>query len=257
MGGGHLLETGHKVVERTLLGSTVGLVTLGLYAHSEQYRNLVQVGLKALARSIWPISLREARVDRYGFDLTNRAWRAAAIAVASVGILAAFLAGDVIALLTHDKFTNASPYVALWMAYVLIQNMGKPQSAALFSAQKGVALGWIGQGTRAFGILLLFVLVPTAGILGAFIALAAQQLAMRILLHVYAHKVGATPFQDRWIVIGCGIIGIALTIALTANLSLASRIVLSVGFLFVLALSGQSVVRDVFAFARKRVAVNP
>ena len=256
MGGGHLLETVHTVVERVLLSSTVGLAALGLYAHSQQYRNMVQIGVKGIARSVWPVSLEEARTPQNRFDLTNRAWRAAALAITAGGLIASFLARDIIALLTHDKFTAAAPFVALWMAYVLVQNMGKPQAAVLFSAQKGTALGWIGQGTRAFGIVLLFVLVPVAGLAGAFIALFAQQIAIRVAFHLCARRVAATPFQDGWFIAGCAVIATAYVAATTVDLALPARAALCAGFLCAFALSGHTVLRDMFAFARSRVAIN-
>ena len=257
MSGAHILETLHNAIERMMLTSTVGLAALGLYAHSQQYRNMAQIGVKGLARSVWPVSLDEARSPQASYALTNRAWQTMTVGVTFIGVFCAFIAEDIVRLLTHGKFTAAAPYITLWMIYILVQNTGKPQIAALYANQRGVALGWIGQGAGAFGILLLLLLIPWAGLAGAFAALFLQQLSRRVAVHYYAGRVAPTPFQDGWAVAGGGLILGAFLVNRLVGESFASRSAVAAVCLAAVALIGLPVLRDALSFFRARPTANP
>ena len=61
---------------------------------------------KIIGLTIWPISLKEAKDNR--FDMTRKAWRGVYVGFTLVGICAAFLAQPAIMFLTHSKLAAAA-----------------------------------------------------------------------------------------------------------------------------------------------------
>jgi hypothetical protein len=153
--------------------------------------------------------------------------------------------------LTHDKFTAAAPYVALWVAFILAQCTGKPQTAVLFVERRGLAIGGAGLAVRAAGIALLAVLVPAAGIAGAYATLFAQHVALRIAYHLQVRRYGTVPFQDGWAIAGCVAIGVALLADRSLEASFAMRSVAFVGAVAIMGLMGHAMFREIVLLVRQ------
>lgn len=209
----NLLESLQSFLERYLLSLQAGIVQTGLYSHSQQYKSLVSLPLKAAARGIWPISLSEARLQRSEFLLTKRTWEIGYSAVAIAGIGFAIFGKELVALWTHDRFTAAYRLIALWMVFVLIQNAGKAQTAILYATGNSVRYAKLMVGSAVAGIAALFMLVPSLGSTGVLLALLLQQILLRVGVQYVARTIRQSPFQDAWVFIGCGGIVLALVLA--------------------------------------------
>lgn len=100
-------------------------------------------------------------------------------------------------------------------------------------------------------------LIPWAGLAGAFAALFLQQLSLRVAVHYYAGRVAPTPFQDGWAVAGGGLILGAFLVNRLVGESFASRSAVAAVCLAVVVLIGLPVLRDALSFFRARPTANP
>jgi O-antigen/teichoic acid export membrane protein len=176
--------------------------SLGLYTHSQSYRSLVSVGIKALARTIWPVSLKEAHEKSPNFSLTRAAWEPLFFLLTVGGLLSGAVGKEAIAILTHGKFTAVAGYVTCWFIYIAIQNAGKEHMAVLYVANQGVFITYLTVMCQFFFIGCLFVLIPFFGIWGAIVAAITQQVVYRIIIQIKATKIQTVPFNDG-IVLNC------------------------------------------------------
>lgn len=253
MGAGPLLQSLFVIVERWIITSSAGLSVLGLYAHSQQYRNMIEVGVKGVARSIWPITLEEARSSPPIFTKTGHVWRAVALFNIGAGLFLALFATEILEILTHGKFVSAAPFLALWVGHILLRNTGKPQIATLYAEREAQSVAYIEQITLAVGIVMMIVLVPLAGVLGAFITLFMVQLGIRASYHMRARRFGWRPFQDGWAIGGSMLVLLAVALESHLQFSLPERVVIfCIASTTLLAMSHR-ILRDAFAFARDAV----
>jgi O-antigen/teichoic acid export membrane protein len=223
--GGNIGENVQLLVERNLLATHLGFGPLGLYVHSQQYRAMAQWCVKAVGRTIWPVTLADARDDR-DFQLTASAWNLAFTALGIGGIFFALFGNEFVAALTHGKFTAAAPLVAGWLAVLLVQNTGKPQVGLMYAA------GQVRTYTRQIvmsmcvGVALLWVLIPKFGAAGAFAAIALQHVTLRVLVHYAAARIRDVPFQDELAIFGAILTMTLVWIRESIHLDLRIRLVL-------------------------------
>jgi O-antigen/teichoic acid export membrane protein len=202
---GNLAESSYGLIERNVLSANQGLFSLGIYAHSQQYKAMASLPVSAIGNAAWPVALREANGDR-AFPRTGAAWRVAHIALMLLGIVLATMGSHAIDLLTHGKFTTAYVLATLWVVYLIAQHTGKPQTATLYAHGKGAVYARIVTVSNVVGTAMLFLLIPALGVYGAFVAALTQQLVMRSIVHVAARRVATAPFQDYWAVIGACVV---------------------------------------------------
>lgn len=238
------LETTSTLVERSMLSAHAGYSQLGIFTHSQQYRAFVGTGIKALARTMWPISLGEARGGN-SYVKTGVTWNAAYVSITVAGILFATLGRDAISFLSHGKFTEAYILASLWMASLLVQNAGKPHTAALYASGRGHHFGYMLNVTTAIGIGLLVLLVPIIGIYGAALATFSAQILFRVGIRLLLRK-ARVPNQDLWVILGVGLILLVLFAVVEFELALIGRIVVLISSLSVLLLLSRSRLQPLF-----------
>lgn len=209
---GNLAEGLQPNIERQLLAGSLGLSALGLYAHSLTYRTVMHTGIKAAARSVWPVALLEARAKPLRFEQTRNVWSLVHLVVAFAGVGAVFVGREIVALLTHGKFTAAYLLIPLWMIYLLVQNTGKGQVALIYAHGAVRQYLWMTVGSYVVGLSVLALLVGPFGLNGAIVAAICQQLALRIGVYVIARPFGTFPLSDQWAGVGAAVILLALAI---------------------------------------------
>lgn len=248
-----ILESFHVLLERSVLSIYVGLGNLGIYTHSQQYRSLVLMPVKAAARTVWPETLSEAREEISPvFPKTRAVWDALYLGITACGIVFATFGRDIIALLTHGKFSDASVFATLWMVYLLIQNMGKPHTGVLWSRGHGRTYSAFQIGALAVGIAALFLLVPSFGLYGAFSALLIQMLTFRIFLQWHVRKIAVLPFQDGWVIFGSAVILFTLGISQYWKFSSFQNFLLLIGMFIVMGIAARDILRKVILRLAKR-----
>jgi O-antigen/teichoic acid export membrane protein len=202
----NVLENAQTLVERAVLSRWAGVAAVGLYSHAQLYRSALFGVIKAASNAVWPRSLEEARDPRGAFTVTGVAWESIYVALTIAGVFAAFIADDVIALLTHGKFSQAGPLVAGLVAVLLVQFSGKPQLALLYARDQGEYLGRLMGVCASCAMLSLLATVPLLGAWGVVASLTIQQVLYRIGVHLRARRIAAPPFQDHDVLLGVAIV---------------------------------------------------
>ena len=180
----HGMNALHQVFERSLITGTSGLSQLGLYSHSQVYGRVMNQGVKTLGNSIWPTTLEEARDKVTTFPQTCRVWKMGHLLLLAGALVFVSFSDLIVSGLTHGKFAPAATLAAFWMVAVMIQNAGTLQIGYLYANGMGARVLRINATAAAVGILLLFFLVPLAGIYGAFGAMLAQLILRRAMLRI-------------------------------------------------------------------------
>ena len=199
---GNLVEALQTAVERSMLSRYAGITQLGIYTHSQQYRVIASMPGKAIARTVWPVTLSEARDLSSDFSKTRTAWDVAYIGFTFCGILFATLGDRLIGLLTNGKFTDAYVIATFWMIFLLVSNSGKPQTGTLYALGGGPTYARLVMMSGAIGLVALVALIPLFGIWGAVAAVVLQQIFLRVGIQTKANAIRRVPFQDRWVYIG-------------------------------------------------------
>lgn len=223
---GNVAEATQVAVERGLLSRHAGVSQLGLYSHSQQYRGFVSLPVKALARSIWPTTLRDAREDSSAFARTREAWDLVFVGLTLFGLFFSTVGDWAIGLLTNGKFSAAYQIAAFWMAYLILQNAGKPQTGVLYALGGGASYARLVVASAGVGILSLFALVPVFGVWGALAGVTLQQVFLRAGVQLSARAVRHSPFQDGWAYFGIAYIAAVFAIRRYAQWSLGGNLLL-------------------------------
>lgn len=213
----------YRMTERTVLTRHVGLGWLGLYSHSEQYLQILGQGLKAAHRSAWPVSLSEAREQSSNFELTGMYVAAVQLSTGIAGIFFATLSRDLIALLTHDKFTDAYVLATLWMVVLLVRYSARPAFTVLYVHNKGFTSNIANAMANIAAVGLLFLLIPPFGVYGALGAVAARDVVYRSMVIWIAKQERSVPFMDFPALKAALVIAGALWLVEAVQLSLVER----------------------------------
>ena len=178
--GQRVTETGISMLERTVLAATVGARSVGLYTHAQTYSSAVMMVVNALSRSLMPVSIREAREESPAFPVTSAAWIPVQLLVVSASIAFALIGDQVIALLTHGKFTDAHFLAYLLLFALALQTAGKCEISLLIARGFGETYARINMLSVAVGAVALVILVPLFGSVGAPCAVILRVATIRI-----------------------------------------------------------------------------
>lgn len=244
----NLLENLQTFVERSVLSVNVGLSQLGLYTHSQQYRSLAMMIVKAAARSVHPLTLEEARSDDLMFPKTKQTWDAMYVLLTFGGILSATVGHEIISFLTNGKFTNAYIFVVFWMMFLLIQHAGKPHTGVFYALDRGPVYARIQMATYIIGLILLILLVPIFGISGAFISIFAQMTIFRIWIQFKVREYKKVPFQDGWIIFGIALILFTFLVSWGLKFNFIYNLILLFVMTMMLLFFARKIVKDAFVF---------
>jgi O-antigen/teichoic acid export membrane protein len=246
-------ESIHQVIERNILTLYSGFSDLGIYAHAQQYRAMASMPVSAVAHTVWPLTLEDAKSPEGEFLRTRASWTATHLVLTAIGVAMAALGAHAISLLTHDKFTEAYVLATLWVVYLIVQNTGKPQTAVFYAFGAGVRYARIQTVSMMIGTALLIFLVPAIGMYGAFCAALAQQIIMRLIVQVMARKISRAPFQDEWAVAGICVVVATLWTRHSFSTGFLWDLALAGSLLAILAVVGYKACPDVVAMLRERV----
>ena len=221
------------LIEKSMLASNVGLTTLGLYTHSQQYRNIIFVLVKAFGKAIWPISLTESREEgRLSFKITRLTWNVMHLGITIFGLFFVAFGEYLIRILTNDKFTDAHILVPVWMIYLLLQYSGRSQLALLYAHGRGRALANLATFSSLLGIVLAFFLIQWLGVWGAFLAAASHQLTYRVGIHIYTKHEWNYPVDDFGFIFGAVLIALTMGAVSLMDFGFVGRAIISITSVF-------------------------
>lgn len=221
----NVFEMVYPSIERNLLTSSSGLAALGLFTHAQQYRAMVLVATKSLARAIWSVTLTEAQQKPLQFTETGRHWNVAYLALGFAGLAFAAFGSEMIGILTHGKFSGAGPYAAMGLSLLLIQNSGKACTGYIYAKGKAAVFAQMGMAAGALGLVTAVLAIPAFGLWGAVFAMFAHQLFFRIAMQLYVSRYAVVPFQDACAAIGFVMISSFVIINELFTISLLARAV--------------------------------
>lgn len=194
----NIAESAYQVFERNLLAGFASVSDLGIYTHSQQYRLATSAAVKAFARTVWPTTLFESRSPSNDYVKTKEGWNAVYVGLTIVGLVFAAIGEELIAILTNSKFNEAAPLAALGIAYLLLQNVGKPQVGYMYAHGHGAPYARISLVAIAVSTVLAVPFIEELGIWGAFACLCIQQMVMRIGVQIFVARIaGGVPAHDR------------------------------------------------------------
>lgn len=201
-------ESAAAALERSLLTSFVGAFQLGIYAHAQQWRGPIQMLAKAGSRSVWPMTLTEARTPASEFSATHRTWLPIHLVIANASVGMLLIGGEVIGWLTHGRFVGAQWPAGALLAVLLIQNSGRPQIGWLYACERGNAISRLIVISTGASVIALVVLVPAFGLVGALAAALVQGIVLRLGVH-HACRGTGLPHQDGAVLMGLAAIGLS------------------------------------------------
>lgn len=216
--GANFIEVAYQPLERNLLAVNSGLNSVGLYVHAQQYRTIVAAGTKALSRSVWPTTLEEARHPTLTFPQTNRYWRFAYLCLSVIGLGFAALGDAFIGLLTHGKFVGAGAYAAMGIAYLLVQNSGRPPTGFMYARGDVAPFARFSIISSVVALVCAAMTIPLLGVWGAMLSIFLQQAVLRVAIQWYSFKLSKLPFQDAMAF--AGLCSICLLVLLNGQLEL-------------------------------------
>jgi O-antigen/teichoic acid export membrane protein len=221
-----LAESTQPFLERVLLSRYAGFSQLGLYTHSQRYRQLGLQATNAVGKAVWPVTLDEARVEDGGFPATRRTWNVVHVGTTCVGVAMTTFGDRLIALLTHGKFTPAWVYLAPWFVLLLLQLSAKPEVGTIYAYGRGATVARIGVVANVTALVATAALIPVLHVWGAVLALLVQAFVWRVVVRVPARRLRRVPFQDQWAVIGIALLLVTWGVKAALDLDLVGSAVL-------------------------------
>lgn len=226
---GNLAERIQVLLERYALSTYIGLSTVGLYNHGQQYQGIARMGMKAWLNSLLPMALREARHSKPTFDRFQSIFPVSQFALGLVGVAMATLGLDLIKLLTHDKFTDSYLIASFLLIIVQIEYMARP--AFLFLVAKGMYSDL--QKSLVFSLVISMVLVfPMTsffGLYGAVSTVFIQSVVYRFFIAYLAKKTVKMNSKDSVAIAGVFLTFISIVISWYFADTVAKRATVWVG----------------------------
>lgn len=248
-----LFENVYALAERILLSLHVGIYQLGIFTHSQQYRTIAMMFVKAGDRTVVPITLAEARAEEPNFINTKKTWDIMYIFLALAGMASATIGKYIISLLTNSKFTEAYIFVVFWMIYLLIQNTGKPHTGILIARNQGPSYALMQIVALTVGLVVLFFSVSRIGAYGAVTALFVQMITFRVFIQIKVRALQAIPFQDWWVILGIIFILTTWFIAWYFRFGVVHNLILFLVMAAVFLISARKIVKE--AISKLKISI--
>lgn len=184
-----LFELLSFMADRIFIQWWISLKDLGIYGHSFSYRNILLKLTKASSKSMSPILL-EAFSKKNDLKDVQKNFDFFYALLALIGFGMAFFAKDIISILTHDKFTAATPLVQAWFFITLTMSFGMPYKEYLLIQKKNSFFAYFGVINGVVFILISAFFIYFFGIIGAVIAKLLLNLSQHLAHYFYAKKHG-------------------------------------------------------------------
>jgi len=192
---GGTLEIINSMIERILITQYVSLAGLGLYSHSHQYLGIMKSATQAFSNVLTPRTLQvySEGADPREIGALLFFWYAF-LSVLGIGIV--FFADELIALLTHDKFTDASPLLVLWVFLTFSVTMGIPYAQYLIAFKRTKLLMVTQVLPSSAGIIGLWPAISLFGYYGAAVTILIVSLVIQFARRWAALRCGMAPAND-------------------------------------------------------------
>ena len=194
-----------NTLDRFVIQRWLDLSSLGIYAHSQNYRGMVITITKAYSKTMTP-SLLELFADP-GEERAEHVRRASSgwyVALILAGVLVALFSREMIHILTHGKFDDAAMLVPLWFLLAFAHSMGVPFTQYLLSARRNFVLSASSILISAATIVLVVLGTWTFGVVGATAASVFGSLGLHACRYWLARRYGCLYGFEPLMVWGIG-----------------------------------------------------
>jgi O-antigen/teichoic acid export membrane protein len=222
----NIAEAGLAWLERVILSKVASLDALGIYYHSQNYRHVLLSGTKAVSMAGHRRTVEEARSDDIEFLWTKLAWTLMFSILMSAGVGAALVGREIVAFLTHDKFTKAAALIPLWCIVLLFQQAARPQQYKMMTMGEAKRLSKYKLVSLLVGMATLPLSVPVMGMYGAVLSILLKESLNRGLIYIYSANKWGMKFSDHaaviaaLIIIACSCVSAALVELIWLRISL-------------------------------------
>jgi len=196
----NLFEILTNVSDRYFIQRWINLSKLGIYSHSQSYKNVFTMGTKGFTRTFGPISLevyaQDLKEDRLQ-DIIHK-WYGL---ISLMGLFITFFSYEFINVITHGKFVEAAILVPIWFCLIIFQTYGFPYTQYLIVQKKSTFLMYSQIITGLTFILATAVLVYWFGIIGATIGIVLSNLAIQLTRKWYARHLGCNSIGEKEFII--------------------------------------------------------
>lgn len=193
---GGLVEMASNMTDRMAIQWRGGISTLGIYSHSQQYHSIFKMLTAAVSNTLTNISLRTYSRDLDPAPIARllTAWYGM---LALIGVGVALFSDEVIALLTHGKFTGAAPLVQIWYLSVFSVSYSIPCANFLMARKRNRILMYTQLLPTLAGIGLVLAGVYAFGVFGAAWAILLTNVAIQVSRRLVAHRFGYHGVAER------------------------------------------------------------
>ncbi|OAI53271.1 hypothetical protein AYO44_04375 [Planctomycetaceae bacterium SCGC AG-212-F19] len=185
-----------SMAERWMVVNWISLGALGVYTHAQTYRTGLIAALGAVAQTLQPISLAEARQDIANFPRTRRAIHGITLALSLASLGCALFGKEILGLMTHGKFVAAAPFVTCWIIYLTMQQTAREDVSILLTANCRVFFSTASILTQIANLVVMLCLIPVWGLWGIVAAVFTEIALFRLLLRWRAARLRTRPFHD-------------------------------------------------------------
>ena len=171
----NLMMSFQTVLERYLLQRSLGLGALGVYSHSQTYREILRRAFKAFNKVFNPELLQSYENGTVPESLMKQ-YRTLLQISAIGGLLCIGLSEPLIDLLTHGKFIEAAKFVPAWYGIILCSLWVLPYLQFLLHAKQTRFVSKTTIGSTVLGMAVMWLLIPGLGSWGALLGMLSMEL---------------------------------------------------------------------------------
>lgn len=193
---GGLAEVVSNIADKMAIQRWAGLGTLGLYSHSQNYQSIFKMLTSAFNRTLTTEGLRiySQALDQAPLERKLSSWYGI-LAVMGVGV--ALFSNEIIAFLTHDKFTGSAPLVLIWYLLVFSVSHAVPYALYLMARKRNRVLMYTQLVPTLFGIGLVVMGAYAYGVFGAAWAIVLTNVIIQISRYLAAYQMGYRGVAER------------------------------------------------------------
>jgi O-antigen/teichoic acid export membrane protein len=223
-----LMDVVANSMDRFVIQRWLDLSTLGIYAHSQNYRGMFVTVTKAYSRTMTPTFLelfagRSAQPARQ-VEATVSVWY---LCVTAGGILVTLFSPEVIHVLTHGKFDRAAELVPIWFLLVFAHSMGIPYTQYLLTERQSLLLSWSSIVMSVGTIALICVATWQFGVIGATSAAVFGALSLHGMRFYLARRLGCPYTFEAGVLWGMGAVMGIYVLTYHVGLPLPAKMILA------------------------------
>lgn len=193
---GGFAEVVSNMVDKLAIQRWSDLGTLALYSHSQNYQSIFKMLSSAFTKTLTTEGLRIYSHELDTAPLERKLSSYYGI-LSVVGVGVALFSNEIIAFLTHDKFTGSAPLVLIWYLLVFSVSHAIPYALFLMAQKRSRILMYTQLLPTLAGIVMVVIGAQTFGVFGAAWALLLTNVIIQASRYLAAWRLGYRGIAER------------------------------------------------------------